>query len=378
MHNGIDERAVRVIRRLQRAGYGAFLVGGCVRDMLMGRQIHDYDAATSALPEQVTALFENTVPTGIRHGTVTVWVDGLGVEVTTFRSESVYTDGRHPDAVRFERSIETDLSRRDFTVNAMALSADGEIIDIFGGRADIEGRIIRTVGDPAERFGEDALRMYRCVRFAAVLGFEIDGGALRAMKSRAPLRESVSRERIREEIEKTLMSPRPHLLETAAWAGLLYKKGTASAGRLDDLPENRFSRWGGFFAWLGDENADLRLDKRLKAAVTAGLELCGTVTDRLSVKKIIARRGYDVAYAACGAAQVLGAEDAGALPEEILASGECCTVSELAVKGADLVSIGFEPGKRIGQVLEKLLDMVLLEPEKNSREALLDSARQML
>ena len=241
MHNGIDERAVRVIRRLQRAGYGTFLVGGCVRDMLMGRQIHDYDAATSALPEQVTALFENTVPTGIRHGTVTVWVDGLGVEVTTFRSESVYTDGRHPDAVRFERSIETDLSRRDFTVNAMALSADGEIIDIFGGRADIEGRIIRTVGDPAERFVEDALRMYRCVRFAAVLGFEIDGGALRAMKSRAPLRGSVSRERIREEIEKTLMSPRPHLLETAAWAGLLDKKGTASAGRLDDLPENRFS-----------------------------------------------------------------------------------------------------------------------------------------
>ena len=166
---------------LRRAGYEACPVGGCVRDLLLGRAPGDWDIATSARPEAVTALFERTVPTGLKHGTVTVLLGGMALEVTTFRGESGYSDGRHPDRVTFGVGLREDLARRDFTINAMALAPDGSVLDPFGGRADLARRLIRCVGEPERRFTEDALRMLRAVRFAAQLGFSLEARTAAAL-----------------------------------------------------------------------------------------------------------------------------------------------------------------------------------------------------
>ena len=164
----------KIIFRLEAEGFSAFMVGGCVRDILMGRAPKDWDVATSASPGEVQRLFEKTVPTGERHGTVTVILDGGKAEVTTFRSESAYSDHRRPDSVTFVSDLKEDLKRRDFTINAMAMRADGTVMDYFGGGADLKAGIIRCVGEARERFEEDALRMLRALRFSAELGFEID------------------------------------------------------------------------------------------------------------------------------------------------------------------------------------------------------------
>lgn len=204
---------------LRRAGHEACPVGGCVRDLLLGRAPGDWDIATSARPEAVTALFERTVPTGLKHGTVTVLLGGMALEVTTFRGESGYSDGRHPDRVTFGVGLREDLARRDFTINAMALAPDGSVLDPFGGRADLARRLIRCVGEPERRFTEDALRMLRAVRFAAQLGFSLEARTAAALASCAPLLERVSGERIRAELEKTLLSPHPSLGRPAGGAG---------------------------------------------------------------------------------------------------------------------------------------------------------------
>ena len=180
------------------------MAGGCVRDTLMGRRPNDWDVATSAAPEAVQSLFRRTVPTGLRHGTVTVLYGGGRCEVTTYRVEGAYSDHRRPDSVRFTPSLSDDLSRRDFTINAMAMDASGNVTDPFGGREDISRRIVRCVGEPRERFEEDALRMLRAVRFAAKLGFEIEAGTRCAIRRCAPLAASLSAERVAGELSGVL------------------------------------------------------------------------------------------------------------------------------------------------------------------------------
>ena len=202
---GVD----RCLEVLRRAGQAAHPVGGCVRDLLLGRRPGDYDVCTSARPEQVMALFERTIPTGIQHGTVTVLTEDGPVEVTTFRREGGYADGRHPDAVTFDVGLTEDLARRDFTINAMALGEQGGVVDPFGGQADLKAGLIRCVGEPDRRFGEDALRMLRAVRFAAQLGFAIESGTEAAIWRNAGRLSQVSGERIKAELEKTLLSPHP-------------------------------------------------------------------------------------------------------------------------------------------------------------------------
>lgn len=214
------EPLLQVLARLQQAGHEAWLVGGAVRDRVLGRPAGDWDVATSAEPEEVMALFPRVVPTGLKHGTVTV-VEGEPIEVTTFRVDGEYTDGRRPDSVRFTRSLEEDLARRDFTVNAMAWDPLADrFADPFGGRHDLDRRLIRAVGDPVARFTEDGLRPLRAVRFAAVLGFSIDPATEHAMARTLPTFRQVSVERIRVELAKTLTSPR------AGWAlGVLQSTG---------------------------------------------------------------------------------------------------------------------------------------------------------
>jgi tRNA nucleotidyltransferase (CCA-adding enzyme) len=199
-------------RVFAQAGKPCYLVGGAVRDYLLGREVSDFDVATEARPEDVMRAFKRVVPTGIKHGTVTVLFKGLEVEVTTFRTESAYADGRHPDEVQFAATIEDDLSRRDFTINAMAFDLSSkELIDPHGGRGDLAKGLLRAVGDPLERFAEDGLRPLRAVRFASQLGFEIEADTLAAVRPSIPRFRMVSAERVREEFQKILLSPVPSL-----------------------------------------------------------------------------------------------------------------------------------------------------------------------
>ena len=200
-----------IIKTLEDAGFEARYVGGCVRDTLLGRPVHDWDIASQALPEDVLRLFPRCVPTGLQHGTVTVLLDGTSAEVTTYRLDGAYHDSRHPDGVRFVRSLADDLARRDFTINAMAMDLSGSITDLFGGREDLARGVIRCVGDAETRFREDALRMLRARRFAAQLGFALEAGTEAAIGRCAGLCAALSRERVREEAEKTLLSDRPAL-----------------------------------------------------------------------------------------------------------------------------------------------------------------------
>ncbi|MEZ0482805.1 CCA tRNA nucleotidyltransferase [Planococcus sp. SSTMD024] len=203
------KRAKHIIARLQEAGFEAYMVGGAVRDYLRGAVPHDIDVATSAAPEQVKALFDRSVDTGIEHGTVMILIEGQGTEVTTFRTESGYSDNRRPDKVEFVNSLHEDLKRRDFTINAMAMTEQMEIIDPFGGKDDLKAGIIRAVGIPEERFAEDALRMLRAIRFSGQLNFQIDAATKQAIIEHAERIQSVAIERIKAELDKVMVSAHP-------------------------------------------------------------------------------------------------------------------------------------------------------------------------
>ena len=256
---------------LRGAGWEAYPVGGCVRDLLLGREPGDVDLCTAAHPQAVMALFPRAVPTGIQHGTVTVPTGTGNIEITTFRRERGYADARHPDGVTFDAGLREDLSRRDFTVNAMALGPDGKVIDPFGGREDLARKVIRCVGEPDKRFSEDALRMLRGVRFCAQLGFEMEEGTAAAMQRNAHLVEKVSRERVRVEVEKTLLSPWPQLVGEMVRAGLLdhlYRfPADFDLSGLAALPATPQARWRGFCGATGFPISALPVERSLRRAV---------------------------------------------------------------------------------------------------------------
>ena len=260
-------------KTLWAAGESACPVGGCVRDSLLGRTPGDWDVATSARPETVQGLFDRTVPTGLRHGTVTVLLDGMSLEVTAFRREEGYSDGRRPDRVVFGVGLIEDLARRDFTINAMALLPDGAVADPFGGRADLKASLVRCVGDPERRFQEDALRMLRAVRFAAQLGFAIEDETAAALCWEAAGLDQVSGERIRTELEKILLSPRPELCALPVELGMLSRFGVparqvdlTSLAALSATPEER---WRGLCQMTGLDITALPVERRLRRAVLA-------------------------------------------------------------------------------------------------------------
>ena len=210
----LPEKVSFIIHTIMEAGFEAYAVGGCVRDCLLGREPDDWDITTSAAPGQVKALFKRTIDTGIAHGTVTVMLEGEGFEVTTYRVDGAYEDSRHPKEVTFTASLTEDLRRRDFTINAMAYNEQAGLTDIFGGRKDIERKLIRCVGNPRERFGEDALRMMRAVRFSAQLGYDIEQETREAIKDLAPNLCQISAERIQTELVKLALSRHPEKLRT--------------------------------------------------------------------------------------------------------------------------------------------------------------------
>ena len=269
--NQVPEPVCACCGVLWDAGAEALPVGGCVRDSLLGRTPGDWDIATSARPEAVLALFPHAVPTGLKHGTVTVLLDGMALEVTTFRREGGYSDGRRPDAVDFGVGLREDLARRDFTINAMALARDGVVADPFRGQADLAAGLVRCVGDPDRRFQEDGLRLLRAVRFAAQLDFTLEPGTAAALARNAGRLDKVSGERVKAELEKILLSPRPERSSLPVALGMLTRFG-APARRVDltglaALPPTPEARWRGFCQTAGVDITSLPVERRLRRAV---------------------------------------------------------------------------------------------------------------
>lgn len=269
----LDPGAVDCLRALGAEGYEAYPVGGCVRDLLLGRRPGDVDLCTAAPPEELLRIFPTAIPTGLRHGTVTVPGAGGGVEITSFRREGGYADGRHPEGVVFGVGLAEDLARRDFTVNAMALTEAGQVIDLHGGQADLDAGLIRCVGDPAQRFREDALRMLRAVRFAAQLGFTLEEKTAAALRQEAAGLDRVSGERVRAELEKILLSPRPELCALPVELGMLARFGAparqADLSGLAALPAAAADRWRGLCRATGLDITALPVERRLRRAVLA-------------------------------------------------------------------------------------------------------------
>lgn len=267
----IPKPVQRCCSTLRAAGFAAHPVGGCVRDLLLERVPEDWDVTTSARPETVQKLFSHTIPSGIKHGTVTVIEDDIPVEVTTFRLESGYGDSRHPDSVSFDTDLPGDLSRRDFTINAMALDEHLNVIDPFGGRKDLECKTIRTVGEPERRFSEDALRILRGVRFGAQLGFSVQADTAAAMKTCAHLVDRVSAERIKTELEKTLLSPDPQRVGELISLGVLDRFHSnwrqCDWRGLNRVPNTPAERWRAFCAMTGFSIEALPMERHIRMSI---------------------------------------------------------------------------------------------------------------
>ena len=404
----MDEGAAELLDTLHRAGYAAYVVGGCVRDSLLGLTPHDWDLCTSALPQQGMELFgeEKCIPTGLQHGTVSVKQGGGLYEITTFRTEGTYTDGRHPDEVHFVPDVREDLARRDFTINAMAYNAKEGLVDPFGGQADLQSGILRAVGVPHQRFTEDALRILRLYRFAARFGFSIDPPTAQAAQELCAHLDCVSVERIEEELAKLLSAPAPAAyldekilgvvlpeLSPEALAAAKPVVDACPAGeqalpvRLADLPV----RWAALLMSLGEDGTRRTL-RRLRcsnACIEETAVLVREVVPGVPVSlNIYARRllgKYNLCtvqrLAALGTAlQPERSADFAALSElaeRLDADGVCCRVSQLAVNGRDLMAAGVPAGPGIRKVLEALLDGVIREEYPNERQALLAAVQQL-
>lgn len=380
----IPEAISHILAVLAQNGHQAYLVGGCVRDSLLGKCPNDWDLCTSALPEQTQSLFDKTVPTGLRHGTVTVLYGGETAEVTTFRCDGDYTDHRRPDTVRFGRHLEEDLARRDFTINAMAMDREGTLYDLFGGRSDLRNKVVRCVGDPDRRFREDALRMFRCLRFAAQLDFTVHPETWAAIRPNAGLCRFLAAERVCEEVGKTLLSPRPERLDNMVRLGLLdgflIARNPMDLGALSKLPADSYLRWARFaLALYAAGNLSepeqffrhLRLDGHTIQVCSKGIALArnGFPDTPSGVKRFLSHYGVEAVRCAAACGAVPADLD---LTESVLNSGECYDLKHLAVGGGDLTARGLS-GPEVGKTLERLLDRVIEHPEQNQRETLLRS-----
>ena len=434
----LDPGAAALLDTLHAAGYAAYAVGGCVRDSLLGRTAHDWDLCTSALPQQVMELFgtEQCIPTGLQHGTVTIKYGGQLYETTTFRTEGSYTDGRHPDAVQFVPDVREDLARRDFTINAMAYNAAEGLVDPFGGQKDLQNGLLRAVGEPQQRFTEDALRILRLYRFAARFGFALDAATARAARQLAPHLDCISAERIQEELAKLLAAPQPGAyLEPAVLAVVLPELTpeslTAARPVVDACPageENLPVRWAALLGALGETDTR-RVLKRLRCSnacieetavlvrETAGKGVCGSFllghesghsiarptacgsrvppqrtvlgetpahAGEVAIRQLLGRYGLRTVErlcALCAALHPQAAPDcalAAQRARQLEADGVCCRVSQLAVNGRDLMAAGIPAGPALRRVLEALLDGVIRAEYPNEKPALLAAAQKII
>ena len=375
-----------MLRKLAAAGYDAYLVGGCVRDFLLLCEPSDYDITTSALPEETMATFEGdrVIPTGLKHGTVTVLYGGTSAEITTYRTETTYTDGRHPDKVEFSRDIADDLCRRDFTVNAMAMDFDGNIVDLYGGREDLEKRIIRAVGNPTERFTEDALRILRAFRFASKLGFEIEKDTLAAAVTLAPRLSLVSRERIFAELEKLLVGVSAGSVLETMYQGKVFDSifdaphiNADAIEYVDSLPRRADIRLAALL--LSDENAakhvaSLKTSTHFADSVNAAVECkLPEKIDKPTLRRLVGKSGKQ---AALDRAMIDRNTEMFKALTSLLESENCFSISELDIDGGAVAATG-RRGKEIGEALNMLLLAVFDEKVSNNRNDLTEFLKQV-
>ncbi|MBR6916886.1 MAG: HD domain-containing protein [Clostridia bacterium] len=429
----IPENVLSILERLDNAGYPAYLVGGCVRDSIIGREVSDYDVTTSAPPDEVERVFSDlrVIETGIKHGTVTVISDGVPVEITTFRRDGEYLDSRHPESVTFSDNVEDDLSRRDFTVNSVAMSRKGAIVDPFGGRDDMARRLIRCTGEPERRFKEDALRIIRALRFASVLGFDIEEDTAASIHRNRALLEKVSVERVFTEFKKLLCGKNVFKIlteysdvictiipEMEKCVGFdqknryhIYDAYTHIAKTVEAIEPDKVLRLTMFLHDIGkpycftEEESGVR-HYRGHPAVSADIAkewlrrmradnetvrlvslLCSLHDRPLNATKKAVKRLFKIlsldeiimlckvkkadssAHSALGTAWGDTADEVIKIAQEIVDDKECLSRKDLAVKGDDLIALGYS-GRQIGEALQTLLDLVIEEALPNERAAL--------
>jgi len=432
---------LEALERLDKAGHKGWLVGGCVRDAVMGVEPHDYDIATSALPEETVEAFKDchVIGTGLKHGTVTAVLSGQPIEITTFRVESEYLDNRHPSSVSFTRRIEDDLCRRDFTINAMAYRPDDGLLDLFGGRKDIENGVIACVGEPAERFGEDGLRIMRALRFASRLGFKLEEKTKTAVLSCADLLRGISAERLFSELCGLIVGRNAWRIvmdyadvlarfipEIKPLIGfdqnnryhcydLLEHTCRAMENSPDDLivrlalllhdigkPVVCFTGEDGYCHYHGHEPEGarmandillrLRAPNRIRESVVRLIELhdSAVIADSRHARRLLSRLSFEDAnrlldvktgdrYAhAEGHRDVSVINSMREIISKINEQEQCFSLNSMAIGGRELIAMGMKPGRAVGRVLESLLEMVISEEIPNEKDALLEAARRML
>ena len=385
----IPDHVRGIIDRIEDAGYEAFAVGGSLRDALLGIPPHDWDVTTSALPHTVASLFpdKHVIPTGLQHGTVTVVASGDPIEITTYRVDGEYTDSRRPDAVSFTTSIEDDLSRRDFTVNAMAYSDVRGLVDLFGGREDLENKVIRAVGDPEKRFTEDALRIMRAFRFSAQLDFEIEENTLAAALKLGARLKNIARERIGSEFMR-LLSSIAAARSLALMGGVLGEILPVSVpderlALIDSLPRDGEARlalllYGTPRETVLDTAHALKLSNEQKKRVLTMSQLIPPSEITPPAARRFLRDGGEDAQNASRILALLGlcgGELEAAIIEEA-ASAPCLTISGLKINGNDLISGGIASGRAVGETLSTLLEAVIDDPSLNEKETLLELAKE--
>lgn len=438
----LPRKVLMIINNLQLHGYEAFAVGGCVRDSILARRPEDWDITTSAKPEEIKRLFRRTVDTGIEHGTVTVIIGKDSYEVTTYRVDGAYEDGRHPKEVRFTSRLEEDLQRRDFTINAMAYNDDVRLVDVFGGMKDLNHHLIRCVGDPRERFSEDALRILRAVRFSAQLNFPIEPDTADAIKELAPTLEKISAERIQAELVKLLVSPHPERIRDAYELGItkvILPEWDAMAGVEQNTPHHRYDvaehtiramkyvkrdkilRLTMLFHDMGKpstKTTDENGRDHFKGHALVSEEIARKVLRRLkfdnetvkTVTRLVCYHDYRMEATPKNVRRAMnriGVElfpyylavrmaDAKAqspyrrrekienivavrkLYQEALLEEDCVTLRQLAVSGRDLMDLGMKPGREIGSMLSELLEYVIDDPKRNEKEILRGYVKEKL
>jgi tRNA nucleotidyltransferase (CCA-adding enzyme) len=435
-------KALNILKVLRENGYEGYVVGGCVRDSVLGREPKDWDITTNAPPSAVRELFPKTVDTGLKHGTVTVMEDGEPFEVTTFRIDGGYSDGRRPDRVEFTRSLEEDLRRRDFTMNAMAWNEERGIVDPFGGMEDIASGIIRAVGEPEERFGEDSLRILRAVRFAARLDFAVEDATLKAAAAKSSLISNVSGERIREELTGILTSGHPGKLALLRDMGVLgrilpeveacfhtaqnnphhaYNVGEHSLRAVGACMNDKCLRWAMLLHDAGKavtRTTDEKGIDHFYGHPAKSVELAKGILDRLRfdnrsadrILRLISHHDRDVALSPKAVAKAVNAvgEDIftdllnvkradvsaqnpkdvekgllyvdriEAVYNRLKEENACLGRKDLAINGDDLIGMGFEQGRGVGRTLGLLFEKVLENPALNKKECLTELAEELL
>ena len=398
----LPKNVENIIGSLEEHGFEGFAVGGCVRDSLLKKTPKDWDITTDALPVDMKKIFKKTFDTGIAHGTVTVLMDGVGYELTTYRIDGNYSDGRHPDSVSFSKNLSEDLCRRDFTINAMAYSNKKGIVDLFDGRKDLQKGIIRAVGDAKKRFDEDALRMLRAVRFAAQLGFKIEDDTFAAIKEKAKLLSNVSKERIFVELNKSLNGDFAQNIKMVYTSGLYRYIGKEFA-KLDEniydfyprkFPNKKHMYWAVFLENIENVEAVKKILFELKSDNATKNNTYLLVKELKNpmpssdedIRWSLHRIGADLF---CDYIKILRSDKKNKdildkidtienRYSQILKENQAYEISMLDITGKDLMDIGISKGPKIGEVLEFLLNKVIENPLNNEKSSLLRLAKEFI